>query len=100
MGGITTGAPILFRLALKPTPSIAREQKSVDLLTKENVPLSVHGRHDPCVVPRAVPVAESAAAVAMLELLLSAPPECLRPEHKPTEPNEASETAAKEEELA
>ncbi len=100
LGGITTGAPILFRLALKPTPSIAREQKSVDLLTKENVPLSVHGRHDPCVVPRAVPVAESAAAVAMLELLLSAPPECLRPEHKPTEPNEASETAAKEEELA
>ncbi len=72
LGGITDAMPILFRAAFKPTPSISLPQESVDLLTKENVPLEVRGRHDPCVVPRAVPVVESMAALCMLDLLLSA----------------------------
>ena len=70
LGGITTGAPIVFRAAVKPTPSIALEQDSVDLLTGDNVKLSVKGRHDPCIVPRAVPVVEAAAACAVYDALL------------------------------
>lgn len=68
LGGITTGMPIVFRTALKPTPSIAKDQQSVDLTTKENTVLAVRGRHDPCIVPRAVPVVESAAALALMNL--------------------------------
>ena len=70
-GGITTGLPVVARLAFKPTPSIPREQTTVDLGTNAAVPLRVPGRHDPCVVPRAVPLVESAAAFALLDLLLS-----------------------------
>jgi chorismate synthase len=70
-GGITTGLPVVARLAFKPTPSIPREQTTVDLGTNEAVPLRVPGRHDPCVVPRAVPLVESAAAFALYDLLLS-----------------------------
>lgn len=70
LGGITNGMPILFRVGIKPTASIGREQDTIDLTKKENAKLVVKGRHDPCIVPRAVPVVEAAAAVAMLDLLL------------------------------
>ncbi len=74
LAGMTTGAPIVFRLAMKPTSSIGREQDSVDLTTMEPAKLRVTGRHDPCIVPRAVPVVEAVAAVAALDLLMSFPP--------------------------
>ncbi|MDO4436750.1 MAG: chorismate synthase [Coriobacteriaceae bacterium] len=70
LGGITTGAPIVWRMAVKPTPSIGRKQQSVDLTTDSNAELVVHGRHDPCIVPRAVPVAEAACALALLDAML------------------------------
>ena len=71
LGGITTGMPVVFRTAIKPTPSIAMEQDSVNLSTMEPVKLYVQGRHDPCIVPRAVPVIEAAAAIAIFDALLS-----------------------------
>ncbi len=71
LGGISTGAPIVWRCAVKPTPSIGLEQQSVDLARGEDSPLTVHGRHDPCIVPRAVPVAEAACALALMDALVS-----------------------------
>lgn len=70
LGGISTGAPIVFRMAVKPTPSIAREQRSVDLVANEEATLAVRGRHDPCIAPRAVPVAEAVMALALLDCWL------------------------------
>ena len=70
LGGITTGMPIVVRAAFKPTPSIAIEQQTVDLGTMENTTLTVRGRHDPCIVHRAVPCVEAAVAIAVYDALL------------------------------
>ena len=70
LGGITTGAPIIWQMAVKPTPSIGREQQTVDMDRGDDAMLTVRGRHDPCIVPRAVPVAEAACAIALLDALL------------------------------
>lgn len=71
LGGITTGMPLRFRVAFKPTPSIAKEQDSVNMKTLEPTKITVGGRHDPCIVPRAVPVVEAAAAIAVYDAWLS-----------------------------
>jgi len=72
LGGITTGMPIITRLAIKPTPSITQPQRSVDIQTLRISEISINGRHDPCIVPRAVVVAESAMAVVLCDLALRA----------------------------
>ena len=73
LGGISVGeaAPVVFACAVKPTPSISREQDTVDLAAKKDTKISIQGRHDPCVAPRAVPVTEAAAAIAIYDMILS-----------------------------
>ena len=71
LGGITTGAPVVWSCAVKPTASIGMRQRSVDLAEGTDAELVVHGRHDPCIVPRAVPVAEAACALALLDALVA-----------------------------
>ena len=70
IGGITSGMPIIFQTAFKPTPSIGIEQDTVNLVTKTDTKIKIGGRHDPCIVPRAVPCVEAATAVTLLDILL------------------------------
>ena len=72
LGGISSGMPIIVRVAVKPTPSIAKEQKTVNLSKMENATIKVTGRHDPCVVPKAVPAAESALAIVLADHMIRA----------------------------
>lgn len=70
LGGITSGMPIVFKTAVKPTASISVPQKSVNLKTMKEEELKIHGRHDPCIVPRAVPAVEAVTAITVLDLVL------------------------------
>lgn len=72
LGGISTGEPVVFRAAFKPTPSIFQDQRSVDLREGTNAVLSLKGRHDPCIVVRAVPVVEAACAIALCDAMMEA----------------------------
>ncbi|MGC2873354.1 chorismate synthase [Ihubacter sp. mB4P-1] len=69
LGGISSGMPVVFRVAIKPTPSISIEQNSISYSEKKDAKLAVRGRHDPCIVPRAVPCVEAAAAIAIYDLI-------------------------------
>lgn len=69
-GGITNGMPVILRVAIKPTSSILKEQKTVDIKSREEAVLKVRGRHDACIVPRAVPVIEAACAIAVLDMMI------------------------------
>ena len=69
LGGISNGNTVTFRLAVKPTPSISSPQRSIDIHGRE-IDLEISGRHDPCLVPRIVPVVESMAAIVVADLLL------------------------------
>jgi chorismate synthase len=70
LGGISSGAPLVVRVAVKPTPSISKEQKTVDLSTMQETTVSVKGRHDPCVVPKAVPVVEACVAAVLVDQMI------------------------------
>lgn len=69
LGGLTTGMPVTFRVVIKPTASIAKPQRSVDLESLQPTEVVVTGRHDPCILPRAVPVVENVAAMGLLDLM-------------------------------
>ncbi len=70
LGGVSTGAPIEFTVTFKPTPSVSRPQKTVDLKTLKETTITIEGRHDPCIVPRAVPVVESVTAMVILDHMI------------------------------
>lgn len=70
LGGLTSGMPMVTRLSIKPTPSISKKQKTVDLSTLEETSISISGRHDPCIVPKAVPVVEASVAIVLVDHLI------------------------------
>lgn len=72
LGGLSNGMPIMMRVAIKPTPSVGKEQKTVNMSTKKESKLTIKGRHDPCVVPKAVPAVESAVAVTIADHMIRA----------------------------
>jgi chorismate synthase len=71
-GGLSNGMPIIIHIAIKPTPSVGKEQKTVDLSTMKEARLKIKGRHDPCVVPKAVPAVESAVAITLADHMIRA----------------------------
>ena len=72
LGGLSSGMPIMISVAIKPTPSIAKEQKTVNLASMENAVINVKGRHDPCVVPKAVPAIEAVVAITLADHMIRA----------------------------
>ena len=72
LGGISVGGsvPVVFSTAIKPTPSISKEQQTIDIAEHKNTTIKIEGRHDPCIAPRAVPVVECAAAIALYDMIL------------------------------
>ncbi len=72
LGGISNGMPVVFQVAVKPTPSISREQQTINMETKTDEPLTIQGRHDPCILSRATVVVEAAAALSVMEAMMNA----------------------------
>jgi chorismate synthase len=72
LGGLSSGMPLVVRVAVKPTPSITKEQKTVDMLNMADTTVQVKGRHDSCIVPKAVPVVEASVAMVLVDQLLRA----------------------------
>jgi chorismate synthase len=71
-GGISNGMPIICRIFVKPTPSISKPQRTVNMISMSETEIEIHGRHDPCIVPRIVPVTESMISIVLVDHLIRA----------------------------